>query len=892
MSSSIRYIDDKNGNHVFPVTHERAVMDSDGVTLETKLGQKQDTISDLSTIRTGAAAGATAVQPAALDVKQDVISDLQTIRSGAALGSTSVQPVDIENMVEAEPIGSIIPPVNPSEFATKEEISQLGQELNGSVIKDYTGQQAVLVLPEVESDTIGKIEITGNTGDILHVRLLHIEGSTTTFLKEFTHDYENILTIIPATTNRIGIYEQSGKTLNITAKVTLGGLEQVVEYNKQELEQEILRGNIGLQTDVSLDDFNTTMQLLYNAVKYIGYYDPDDDSPMYIRLAGLYTSWIQFTLTKNHSSMIDFKVEGLSARPTGVQHHIMTVGSKVLYVVIDWDVFTTNYNDPTSLAFWIDNPLFKNTIYPLHKDLQEQIDIIKDASLGREEVIGWDESIAHNMQTGVQNTLVCPCPRISSAGLLKSIKVRSELTGTTNIYIGEVDQLYLFVARLTIPVDVVAGENEIDLSDREIYVKEGEQIAYRFLGSRYLVSGSGTPEGDNSFYYQDSASAGMQLGVYPVATRFVNFTFQYTVLSNDIFELKAQVSENTTEIASLKEEVSTLMPTQGIVQDRQGNKYRLIVTNGNVEALALNFSNVLCVGNSYTTHPTGDDAPSDLNNSLWWGHWAMAASAKEVAWTTLLQSALRQKNENAVVTPIFGRRVETGLRNVTDNDAFIYWENGTMKSLKPNLADFTGVDCVIFYIGDNYTSGSGWYDIFKPMVDQFIIWFPSATIICCSCRARVANNSDIAKVADETGSQYVSMVGINSRNKLGAFVLGDDNQLHQITASAVANHPGDYGQVETLSHVCDGIGYSNNAVVNGHTFNSIAGVTLTTGDTLHPAGAIVSVFAEVASGSSLSGLSVVDGDNNTLTVTDHGVTDYGRVFTFVMPSTPVTISAN
>lgn len=37
MSNSIRYIDDKDGNHVLPVTHERAVKDSSGVNLETKL---------------------------------------------------------------------------------------------------------------------------------------------------------------------------------------------------------------------------------------------------------------------------------------------------------------------------------------------------------------------------------------------------------------------------------------------------------------------------------------------------------------------------------------------------------------------------------------------------------------------------------------------------------------------------------------------------------------------------------------------------------------------------------------------------------------------------------------------------------------------------------------
>lgn len=63
------------------------------------LAQKQDTISDLSTIRSGAAAGATAVQPATMNAalagKQDVISDLSTIRSGAAKGATSVQPADL-----------------------------------------------------------------------------------------------------------------------------------------------------------------------------------------------------------------------------------------------------------------------------------------------------------------------------------------------------------------------------------------------------------------------------------------------------------------------------------------------------------------------------------------------------------------------------------------------------------------------------------------------------------------------------------------------------------------------------------------------------------------------------------------------------------------------------
>lgn len=76
--------------------------------VNTGLATKQDVISDLSAIRAGAQAGATAVQPAALDSyatkvelntglsgKQDTINDLSTIRSGAAAGSTALQPSDV-----------------------------------------------------------------------------------------------------------------------------------------------------------------------------------------------------------------------------------------------------------------------------------------------------------------------------------------------------------------------------------------------------------------------------------------------------------------------------------------------------------------------------------------------------------------------------------------------------------------------------------------------------------------------------------------------------------------------------------------------------------------------------------------------------------------------------
>lgn len=76
--------------------------------MTTALAGKQDTISDLATIRSGAGLGATAVQPAALNAKQDVISDLATIRSGASAGATALQPSALNDYYTKTEIDSMI----------------------------------------------------------------------------------------------------------------------------------------------------------------------------------------------------------------------------------------------------------------------------------------------------------------------------------------------------------------------------------------------------------------------------------------------------------------------------------------------------------------------------------------------------------------------------------------------------------------------------------------------------------------------------------------------------------------------------------------------------------------------------------------------------------------
>lgn len=127
-STAVDYIRNKPDLSVYATTSD----------LTAGLATKQDTISDLSTIRSGADAGATAVQPGdlatvattgaysdlsgtpdlsvyattsdlttGLATKQDTINDLATIRSGAAAGATAVQPGDLATVATTGAYGDL-----------------------------------------------------------------------------------------------------------------------------------------------------------------------------------------------------------------------------------------------------------------------------------------------------------------------------------------------------------------------------------------------------------------------------------------------------------------------------------------------------------------------------------------------------------------------------------------------------------------------------------------------------------------------------------------------------------------------------------------------------------------------------------------------------------------
>ena len=170
------------------------------------LAGKQDVISDLSAIRSGAQLGATSVQPAdlgsyatdaelaaGLATKQDVIDDLSEIRSGAAAGATAVQPADLAAVATSGDYDDLVnkPSIpdktsdltNDSGFITSADVPVKGVEVDGASVVNAQGV-AEITMPDLSGYATTQALDTGLAGkqdvisDLATIRSGAAEGAT------------------------------------------------------------------------------------------------------------------------------------------------------------------------------------------------------------------------------------------------------------------------------------------------------------------------------------------------------------------------------------------------------------------------------------------------------------------------------------------------------------------------------------------------------------------------------------------------------------------------------------------------------------------------------------------------------------------------------------------
>ena len=179
----------------------------------------QPTISDLDTIRSGAAAGATAVQPAALSDYQPIISDLDTIRSGAAAGATAVQPaaladyqpkIDSSHKLDADLVDDTS---STHKFATASQLSQIETNKNNILLLEQAnGAKNQINIPDgtYTAGTSSFIVTNGAVTSTATDNTTHATTLVTWTLKAGTYVFYDDTSDLSAVQYRI--YQQSPDT--------------------------------------------------------------------------------------------------------------------------------------------------------------------------------------------------------------------------------------------------------------------------------------------------------------------------------------------------------------------------------------------------------------------------------------------------------------------------------------------------------------------------------------------------------------------------------------------------------------------------------------------------------------------------------------------------------
>ena len=200
-TSASSYIQHKPDLSVYATTTE----------LTNGLATKQDVISDLSTIRSGAAAGATAVQPgdlatvattgnysdlngtpdlsvyattsdltSGLATKQDTISDLSTIRSGAASGATAVQPGDLATVATTGAYSDLSGTPDLSVYATTSDLTT-GLATKQDTINDLATIRSGAAdgATAVQPGDLATVATTGDYTDLTNTPSIPVIGTIT-----------------------------------------------------------------------------------------------------------------------------------------------------------------------------------------------------------------------------------------------------------------------------------------------------------------------------------------------------------------------------------------------------------------------------------------------------------------------------------------------------------------------------------------------------------------------------------------------------------------------------------------------------------------------------------------------------------------------------------------
>jgi len=209
-------------------------------------------------------------------------------------------------------------------------------------------------------------------------------------------------------------------------------------------------------------------------------------------------------------------------------------------------------------------------------------------------------------------------------------------------------------------------------------------------------------------------------------------------------------------------------------------------------------SRVLFLGNSITLHP---------KNEYWWGAWGMAASRPEYDYVHRVMAKLREFVPSATynTSAIGGWEVNPDFTSIAAPN--VYAPN----ALRAEGLPYSDTDLIVIRLGENVRDDTHFEVALTSLVNYLKLEevAPNARIVITgqywtnAFREAACYNAAVA-----TGSTFVQINQFDTpayKERVGNYVYGDDNQLHMINNTGVAEHPSDAGMLGIAEAILNGV---------------------------------------------------------------------------------------
>lgn len=485
-----------------------------------------------------------------------------------------------------------------------------------------------------------------------------------------------------------------------------------------------------------------------------------------------------------------------------------------------------------------------------------------------------DKSVSGSASAwGNSATIVGYDKTFTKRSLLTQVEIlvyQGAVGANVNFYLGTIDQRNwllprkTFTAQVTSLGETISGQRVsiIDLSALNIIAELGEVL---------FMSPQKTTSNDATFAWSTSAlisgvkclSTTNILNALTESSSRALMHIKISAKEIDTFLALAEDVEHTNELVQGNTEA--IARNQIFYDEVTGNPYRIVVRNGVLSAKSTRPARLLVLSHSYCQY----------QRMGWWqcdDNRGMAATVVTNDFPSQLKSILGS-------TSMTKKNVADFERQLASYNFATGW----------NLTD--NYDAIVLFVGANVVASTSVADIqagFEAAIEYLKTACPSADIFIAS----LSGGNIFAGQQSAATAKQVPFIDIryitSSGHWMGAYYYGENNGYYAVINGGVAGHPGDYMHWLMAKGIALGMGVETETD-KAHAVNlsQASGGTIFVKDAYGVEGGVISIKCEANDGHSISAMSVVDEDGQTVAATQR-TNDYGTWYTFIMPAKSVT----